>query len=94
MKSNFWGPAITAISFAGLSFIVTMEVLEKIFYSIPPERVQVLGYRVAGILAFVGIAGIAIGIKILKKRQQLGAGLIGFFFTPFVWAILIFIFGA
>ncbi len=90
MKSNFW---LLAISCAALSFIVTMEVLEKIFYSIPPSRVHVLGYRVAGILAFVGIAGIAIGIKILKKRQQLGAGLIGFFFVPFVWAILIFIFG-
>lgn len=93
MKSNFWGPAITAISCAALSFIVTMEALEKIFYSIPPERVQVLGYRVAGILAFVGIAGIAIGIKILKKRQLLAAGLIGFFFVPFVGSILVFIFG-
>jgi len=62
-------------------------------FSLPPERVQVLGYRVAGILAFVGIAGIAIGIKILKKRQQLGAGLIGFFFTPIVIAIATFIFG-
>jgi hypothetical protein len=52
-----------------------------------------LGYQAAGILAFLGIAGIAIGIKILKKRQLLAAGLIGFFFVPIVFAILAFIYG-
>ena len=90
MKSNFWGPAIAC---ACISFIVFMGVLEKIFDSLPPSRVHVLGYQVAGILAFLGIAGIAIGIKILKKRQLLAAGLIGFFFVPIVFAILAFIFG-
>jgi hypothetical protein len=90
MKSNFWGPAIAC---ACISFFVFFGVLEKIFYSIPPSRVHVLGYRVAGILAFVGIAGIAIGIKILKKRQLLAGGLIGFFLVPVFFAILAFIFG-
>jgi len=90
MKSDFWAPAIGC---AFVSFVVFMEVLEKIFDSLPPSRVHVLGYQVAGILAFVGIAGIAIGIKILKKRQLLAAGLIGFFFVPIVFAILAFIFG-
>ena len=70
-----------------------MGVLENIFDSLPPSRVHVLGYQVAGILAFVGIAGIALGIKILKKRQQLAGGLIGFFLVPVVFAILAFIFG-
>jgi xanthosine utilization system XapX-like protein len=70
-----------------------MGVLEKIFDSLPPSRVQILGYQVAGILAFLGIVGIAIGIKILKKRQQLAAGLIGFFLVPVVIAIIVFIFG-
>lgn len=90
MKSKFWAPAIGC---AVISFFVLWAVIERTFYSIPDSRVRVLGYRVAGILAFVGIAGIAIGIKILKKRQLLGAGLIGFFFVPVVIAILAFIFG-
>jgi hypothetical protein len=90
MKSKFWAPAIGC---ACVSFFIFFGVLEKIFYSLPPSRVHVLGYQVAGILAFVGIAGIAIGIKILKKRQLLAAGLIGFFLVPVVFAILAFIFG-
>ena len=90
MKSKFWA---TAIGCAFISFIVLWIVIEKIFHSIPPSRVHVLGYQVAGILAFVGIAGIAIGIKILKKRQPLAGGLIGFFLVPVVFAILVFIFG-
>ncbi|MCX6575249.1 MAG: hypothetical protein NTV82_02520 [Candidatus Aminicenantes bacterium] len=90
MKSNFWRPAIAC---ACVSFFIFFGVLEKIFDSLPPSRVHVLGYQVAGILAFLGIAGIAIGIKILKKRQLLAAGLIGFFFVPIVFAILAFIFG-
>jgi hypothetical protein len=90
MKSKFWA---TAIGCAFVSFIVLWGVIEKIFYSLPPSRVRVLGYQAAGILAFVGIAGIAIGIKILKKRQLLAAGLIGFFFVPVVFAIITFIFG-
>jgi len=91
MKSNFWGPAITC---AFVSLIVFMEVLEKIFYPVPRSRVQTLGYQVASILALVGIAGTAIGIKILKKKQILAGILVGFFFGPVVWAIVIFIFGA
>ena len=90
MKSKFWAPAIGC---AFISFIILWIVIEEIFSSIPPSRVHVLGYQVAGILAFVGIAGIAIGIKILKKRQLLAAGLIGFFFVPVVFAIITFIFG-
>jgi hypothetical protein len=90
MKSNFWRPAIAC---ACVSFFIFFAVLEKIFDSLPPSRVHVLGYQVAGILALLGIAGIAIGIKILKKRQLLAAGLIGFFFVPIVFAILAFIFG-
>jgi len=90
MKSKFW---TTTIGCAFISFIVLWIVIERIFYSLPPSRVRVLGYQVAGILAFVGIAGIAIGIKILKKRQLLAAGLIGFFLMPVVVAILTFIFG-
>ncbi len=90
MKSKFWAPAIAC---ACVSFFIFFGVLEKIFDSLPPSRIHVLGYQVAGILAFLGIAGIAIGIKILKKRQLLAAGLIGFFFVPIVIAILAFIFG-
>lgn len=90
MKSKFWAPAIGC---AFVSFVVFMGVLEKIFDSVPASRFRVLGYQVAGILAFLGIAGIAIGIIILKKRQLLAAGLIGFFFVPIVFAILAFIFG-
>ena len=90
MKSKFWP---TAIGCAFVSFIVLWGVIEKIFNSLPPSRVRVLGYQVAGILAFVGIAGIAIGIKILKKRKLLAGGLIGFFFVPVVFAIITFIFG-
>jgi membrane protease YdiL (CAAX protease family) len=90
MKSKFW--TIT-VGCAFISLIVLWIVIERIFYSLPPSRVRVLGYQVAGILAFVGIAGIAIGIKILKKRQLLAAGLIGFFLSPVVVAILTFIFG-
>jgi len=70
-----------------------MEVLERIFYDLSPSRIQTLGYKVAAILAFVGIAGIAIGIRILKKRQILAAVLIGFFVVPVVIAILTFIVG-
>jgi hypothetical protein len=71
-----------------------MEVLEKIFYSVPRSRLQTLGYQVAGVLALVGVVGIAIGIKILKKKQILAGILVGFFFGPVVWAIALFIFGA
>ncbi len=90
MKRKFWA---TAIGCAFVSFIVLWIAIERIFYPLPPSRIRVLGYQVAGILAFVGIAGIAIGIKILKKRQLLAAGLIGFFLVPVVVAILTFIFG-
>ena len=90
MRSKAWA---TAIGYALVSFIVLWIAIERIFYSLPPSRVRVLGYQVAGILAFVGIAEIAIGIKILKKRQLLAAGLIGFFIVPVVVAILAFIFG-
>jgi hypothetical protein len=91
MKSKaFW---VMAIGGAFISFIVLMFVLESIFDPLPPSRVDVLGYQVAGILAFVGIAGIAVGIIILKKRQLLAAGLIGFFLVPVVIAIVTFIFG-
>ena len=90
MKSKFWAPAIGC---AFISFVILWIVIEKIFNSIPPSRVHVLGYQVAGIIAFLGIVGIAIGIKILKKRRQLAAGLIGFFLVPVVIAIIVFIFG-
>jgi hypothetical protein len=89
-KSSFW---ITAVSFAFLSFIVLWIVLEGIFHSMPDARVQTLGYQVAGILTFVGIAGIAVGISIMKKKPGLAAGLIGFFFTPVALGIAAFIFG-
>ncbi len=78
-KSSFW---ITAVSFAFLSFVVLWIVLEPIFYKMPGSRVQALGYQVAGILTFVGVAGFAVGIKTMKKKPGLAAGLIGFFFCP------------
>jgi len=90
MKFESW---VTAILCAVASFIVLMFVGYKIFYPLPASRVHVLGYQVAGIMAFVGIAGIAVGIKTLKKRQPLAAGLIGFFLVPVVFAIRVFIFG-
>jgi|GEM_PF-6983234 len=90
MKSKFW---TIAMGCAFICFVVLWITIESIFYSLPPSRVRVLGYQVAGILAFMGIAGIAIGIKILKKRQRLAAGLIGFFLVFVVVAILTFIFG-
>jgi hypothetical protein len=89
-KSRFW---ITALSFAFLSFIVLWIVLEPIFYRMPSSRVQALGYQVAGILTCLGIAGIAVGIKIVKKKPGLAAGLIGFFFSPLALGIATFIFG-
>ena len=46
----------------------------------------------AGILALIGIVGIDLGIRILKKRHDLGSVLVGFFFTWVVIAILVFIF--
>lgn len=72
-------------------------VIERIIYSIPDSvpdsRFQMIGYLMAGILVLIGIVGIALGIRILKKRQILASVLIGFFFTWIVIAILVFIFG-
>lgn len=90
MKANFWG---TAIGCALISLILFWGVLEGIFHDLPPSRVQTLGYKVAVILAFMGIAGIAIGMKILKKRPVIAAVLIGFFAVPVGIAMLTFIVG-
>lgn len=57
------------------------------------SRFQMVGYLIAGILALIGIVGIALGIRILKKRQILASVLVGFFFTWVVIAIIVFIFG-
>jgi hypothetical protein len=89
-KPEFW---MMAVSVAALSFVILWVVIEGIFYSLPESRVRALGYQVAGILTFLGIAGIAVGIKILKTKPQLAAGLIGFFFTPLIIGIITFIVG-
>jgi hypothetical protein len=90
MKSRFWTPAIicTLISFFGI-----WVMLERVFYSLPDERVKVLGYQVAGILAFTGAVGIVLGIVALKKNQILAGLLIGLFLPPVFIALLVFIFG-
>jgi hypothetical protein len=90
MKSRFW---TTAIICAFLSFFGVWVILERVFYSLPDSRAKVLGYQVAIILAFVGVAGIAIGTVALKKNQILGGSLIGLFLPPVFYALLVFIFG-
>ena len=90
MKSKFW---TTAIICAFISFFGIWVILEKVFHSLPDERVKVLGYQVAVILAFVGVAGIAIGTAVLKKNQILAGSLIGLFLPPVFYALLVFIFG-
>lgn len=90
MKSRFWTAAIIC---AFISFLGIWVILEKVFYSLPDERVKVLGYQVAIILAFVGVAGIAIGTAVLKKNQILAGSLIGLFIPPVFYALLVFIFG-
>jgi hypothetical protein len=90
MKSRFW---TTAIICAIISFFGVWAMLERVFYSLPDERVKVLGYQVAIALAFVGVAGIAIGSLTLKKNQILSGLLIGLFLPPVFIAFLVFIFG-
>jgi hypothetical protein len=89
-KSRFW---TTAVIFALLSFIILWVVLEGIFHSMPDARLRASGYQAAGILTFIGIAGVAVGVKIMKMKPGLAAGLIGFFFTPFVLGIATLILG-
>ncbi len=76
-----------------ISFIFFWELLEKIFYGLPDARVEVLGYQVAAILAFAGVAGIVMGKLFLKRRRMLAAAMIGFFIPPLFFALLTFIFG-
>lgn len=76
-----------------ISFIMLWVVIERITYSVPDSRFQMVGYLIAGILALIGIVGIALGIRIMKKRQILASVLVGFFFTWVVIAIIVFIFG-
>jgi hypothetical protein len=90
MKSRFWTTAIICIL---ISFFGIWAILEEVFYSLPASRVKVLGYQVAGILAFVGAAGIVSGIAALKKNQILAGVLIGLFLPPVLFALLVFIFG-
>jgi hypothetical protein len=68
MKSRFWTIAIIC---AFISFFGIWGILEKVFYSLPDSRIKVLGYQVAGILAFVGVAGTVLGIVALKKNKFL-----------------------
>ena len=89
MKSRFWTMALIC---AFVSFFGIWGILERIFYSLPDSRVKVLGYQVAGILAFVGAAGIVLGIAALKKSQILAGVLIGLFLPPVFFALLVFIF--
>jgi hypothetical protein len=90
MKSRFWTMAAIC---ASISFFGIWGMLEKVFYSLPDSRVKVLGYQVAVILAFVGVAGIVLGIVALKKNQILAGVLIGLFFPPVFFALIVFIFG-
>jgi hypothetical protein len=60
-----------AIICAFISFFGIWGILEKVFYSLPDSRIKVLGYQVAGILAFVGVAGTVLGIVVLKKNKFL-----------------------
>lgn len=90
MKSKFW---TTAIICAFISFFGIWGVLEKVFYSLPDSRVKVLGYQVAGTLAFVGAAGIVLGMAALKKNQILAGVLISLFLPMLFFALLVFIFG-
>jgi hypothetical protein len=90
MKSRFWTIAIIC---AFISFFGIWGILEKVFYSLPDSRIKVLGYQVAGILAFVGVAGTVLGIVALKKKQILAGVLIGLFLPPVFLALIVFIFG-
>jgi hypothetical protein len=90
MKSRFWTMAIIC---ALISFFGIWGMLEKVFHSLPDSHVKVLGYQVAGILAFVGAAGIVLGIVALKKNKILAGALIGLFLPPVFFALLVFIFG-
>jgi uncharacterized membrane protein len=88
MKSNFW---VTAVVSAIVSFFILMGTVGSIIdraagdLRVPPARVKTLGYQVAGVLVVAGLVGLAIGIRILKKKPGLAAGLSGFFS---VWVIL------